>query len=893
MEQKKKLSVDNRGMNHCIMIVYTVFYVALFFQFLFRQWSFVYVVLDVLFMLSSIGMHIFRIGKENVRAAATVFFVHLLLALVCLNTSLSQVIVVLMITITVTAALYGMAWLMVIPIGVETICFSIYGSRLFLRGIMDMNTFWSFFYPVIFVYVIDYVLFVWLKNNNETKNDLVNTINKLNAIERSKKEFLIHMGSQAHRPLQESYEICEKMKGEQDLLFIKKHLHYIQAAQNWMMGSLWDMLDYSSLYSGSVVLEEKPYETKRMVEDIVSISMAMRGTKNIELLFDVDGALPRMMRGDVERILRIMASIINNAIQYTQKGGVYCSITQSRDVAGISLLITVTDTGCGIAPGFLTRLQEAFVQFDAECQTNYEGMGKGLLVMHSLLSLMDGSMGIQSSLEHGTTVTLILPQQAVDETPIADKYEKKTLVFLEKDENRTNKILEGYQNMFSHMAKQWNTEICFCDSFSRVQNKLHQKDYENILISVKEYQAHAEYFERLAEWHQVVVASSFFEKIPNKPNVKFVTIPFWWGSLLEAFEPEKKKKDGVNNKMLTDVLVVDDNEMNRSVMEILLEPYPLQVSLAADGQQALTLVENQKFDLIFMDIMMPGMDGVTAMQKIRELYKLENDCAEKKMIMVALSGNDGEGVREEMIAKGFDEFVEKPLDRSKLNRIIRMFFPDDKRMLVSQEQREATKQDDCGLDAGLGETYCGGKEAYEQILREYAKKGEKNWMGLQQAFENKDWDNYTIEVHGIKSALLTIGAKEISQKAKALEEASKQKDTTYILKQHAQLLDLYEQLICCLQNKYLSGDEKRKEGAADKQGTLVEIEEKDLQLILQEVEEAAYLLDGKKMIADIEQLQDKMYCGSALQSVCEECMRKIQKEDYLSAWSTLEKACTK
>lgn len=893
MEQKKKMSVENRGMNHCVIVVYTVFYVALFFQFLFRQWSFVYMVMDVGFMIGSIGMHIFRLGKESVRAAATVFFAHFLLALVCLNTSLSQVIVVLMITITVTVALYGMAWIMVIPIGIETICFSIYGSRLFSQGVIDMDAFWTFFYPVIFVYVIDYVLFVWLKNDNETKGNLVNTIHKLNRMERSKRDLLLRMGKEVYNPIQGAYEICEKMKEEEDLSYIKNHLQYIQASQSWMIGNLWDMMDYAALYVGSVVLENKPYETKMMVEDMVNISMAMRGTKDIEMVFDVDASLPSMLRGDRGRILRIVESVISNAIKYTQKGGVYCSVTQSRDVSGVSLLITVTDTGCGISPGFLTRLQEAFAQFDTEYLTNYKGMGIGLLMSHSLLSVMGGSMGIQSDLEQGTTVTLIVPQQIVEETTLSCRYEKKMLVFLEKDENRNGKILEGYKNMFFHMARQWQTEICFCDSLSHFQNRLHQKDFQNILISSKEYREHTSYFERLAEWHQVVVVSAFYERITHNPNIKLAITPFWWKSLMEAFESEKKVEKNEKKELSRSVLVVDDNEMNRSVMEVLLEPYPLQVTLAEGGQQAVFCAEKHKFDLIFMDIMMPQMDGITAMQKIRDIQRNEKECAEKKTIIVALSGNNNEGIREELILKGFDEFVAKPLDRTKLNHILEKFFPDKDKMLSFEERQQVKKKDIDGLDSELGRTYCGGEEAYEQILRDYAKKGEKNWVGLQQAFENRDWDNYTIEVHGIKSTLLTIGAKEISEKAKKLEEAGKQKDTTYIFKQHESLLNLYEQLICRLQERYLSSDEQTVERITDKQEPAVEIDTKDLQIFLEEIEEAAYLLDGKKMTDGIEQLQDKAYCGKPLRSVCEECLRKIQKEDFLSAWNMLEKACMK
>ena len=266
------------------------------------------------------------------------------------------------------------------------------------------------------------------------------------------------------------------------------------------------------------------------------------------------------------------------------------------------------------------------------------------------------------------------------------------------------------------------------------------------------------------------------------------------------------------------------------------------------------------------------------------------------------------------LEEGFDDFISKPIEVSVLERVLKRNLPAEK--IVFQPKREVAEAAEVqrekeeivigSLDVEKGMLYCGGKEEYLSILEAYYGERHENWLLLEELFEKHDWKNYTIKVHALKSMMQNIGALSLSAKAKALELAGKRNDIDYILKNHADMMAEYrnvmEELAACpfvrteaadaaedteaaVVAEGAVGSEKRAAacGSAEAGLELPELTEEAFDEILSELENAMYELDGGRMSELLSKLQGFGYCGTVLKEALEPVKKKIEMSDYMSA----------
>ena len=235
----------------------------------------------------------------------------------------------------------------------------------------------------------------------------------------------------------------------------------------------------------------------------------------------------------------------------------------------------------------------------------------------------------------------------------------------------------------------------------------------------------------------------------------------------------------------THVLVTDDNKMNLKVIKNALEYYGLTVDTASSGEQALQLCEQTLYDLVFMDQMMPYMDGIETMQRIRTLSSHYSTGAPGKIIV--LTANAILGVRKELIDKGFDEYLSKPIQFEELEQLLRKFIPKNK--FVSRNIEQATRpalslEDQLPqVNVAAGLVYCNNNaQFYLEILRIFYEDADEQLATLKTLWEQKDYPNYIIQIHGMKTQLLNIGYTLLAEDARALELAGKENRFDYIAK---------------------------------------------------------------------------------------------------------------
>ena len=266
-----------------------------------------------------------------------------------------------------------------------------------------------------------------------------------------------------------------------------------------------------------------------------------------------------------------------------------------------------------------------------------------------------------------------------------------------------------------------------------------------------------------------------------------------------------------------EVLVVDDNDMNLFVFENLLKKTEVKITKCTSGENCLDLVCEKKFDVIFLDHMMPGMDGIETMKQMREM----EEYASKGAPVIALTANAIVGVREMYIEEGFDDYLSKPIAGDDLEEMLCKYLPKDKIVLSqdftaenAQEQEqtkaesepEATSEEEAEEDASggvqnlinreLGLRYSAESEdMYKEFMKMFCDMMPEKKARVEQCYASEDWENYTIAVHALKSTSLSIGAENLSEQAKALEMAGKGNDIAYIKENHTKVMACYEETV--------------------------------------------------------------------------------------------------
>lgn len=296
---------------------------------------------------------------------------------------------------------------------------------------------------------------------------------------------------------------------------------------------------------------------------------------------------------------------------------------------------------------------------------------------------------------------------------------------------------------------------------------------------------------------------------------------------LKDTQVPKERSISVQNKIENcnvHALLVDDNSMNLRVAEEMLAGYGIKVTKAYSGQEALEKIVSMDYDFVFMDHMMPQMDGVETLHHIRKMIGTYF----QNVPVIAVTANAVAGNREKLLKEGFDDFLEKPIERSVLERVLRRTLSDDKfaviRSLETMQMKKAAGEkmdwlqvlEEMGLDVKKAVLYCNGKEAYYRILQKYCQEGNRNEELLEGLYQKQEWKNYTIAVHGIKSAMRSIGAVEISEIAQGLENAGKNMDIGYIMENHDQLMVAYRYLFTRMKVNLFSNEVPEKEGNTGK-----------------------------------------------------------------------------
>lgn len=761
------------------------------------------------------------------------------------------------------------------------------------------------------IVIIELVIHFWVSQRNKIDARSKAMILELQEAERSKDDFLANVSHEIRTPINTICGMSEVALTEDDSAKVRSSLRAIQTAGRSLTSVVADILDFSELQSGKMVIENEVYNIASTINDVINMSMALKNKKPIELVVDCDANLPSALYGDEKKIRRVIMNFVSNALKFTSEGSVCISVSGRRESYGINLCVKVTDTGIGIKEENLEKLFNSFNQVDTKRSRQEGGIGLGLALSQTIVQKMGGVISVKSKYGKGTTIQFVIPQKVVDDQPVISIKNREALnvgVYLNVEQFGLAEMRDDYVGAIGHMIEQLQVRCQMCTEMATFKRRYALEEFSHVFISLTEYREETAYFDELSgKTKVIVVLDSFDMETITNPNITLIPKPLYIlpvvAVLNEEYQKDSSSSHSATKKFVspeTRVLVVDDNWMNLKVIEGLLERYQIKVSTATNGPEALEKIESKEFDFVFMDHMMPDMDGVETFHRIRN----KAGSYYKKVPIIAVTANAIAGSREMFVQEGFNDFIEKPVELSVLDRLLRRNIPKEKIQYVQTDEtvievevqkeqeslpveKTAPKSDELcigDLDVEKGLLYCGGRASYLEILEQYCKNGNDHIAKIERLFEAKDWKNYTIEVHALKSMMMSVGALPLSEQAKQLELAGKRGDVAWINVSHNGMITEYVRVL----NEIRVARGLPVEEEVDVLDC-TEIEAETLQSYMEDLDAAMFDFDGEKMIAIIEKMEHSSYMGQPMQKVTDTARRKVEMSDYMSAYDVLAK----
>jgi signal transduction histidine kinase/CheY-like chemotaxis protein len=507
-------------------------------------------------------------------------------------------------------------------------------------------------------------------------DQIVELKQKAEVASRSKTEFLATMSHEIRTPLNAIIGFSEILLQRRLPEECHADLEKIYNSGSVLLGIVSDILDISKIETGKLELIPVTYTVSGMISDAVNLNLVRIGAKPIVFELNIDTSIPVKLLGDELRVKQILNNLLSNAIKYTQRGKVSLDIKWEKDDGDIAILtFIVKDTGQGIKKEDQGKLFSRYSQLNMQANRKVEGTGLGLSITRTLTALMSGSISVESEYGVGSTFTVVIRQEIVDNTPIGK---------------------ETAENM-----------RCFRSIDSRGDS----------------------------------------------------------GKIIRTSMPGAC------------VLVVDDVQTNIDVARGLMAAYEVTVDGVLSGQEAIDLVraEKPRYDIIFMDHMMPEMDGIHATRIIRSM---DSDYA-RKIPIVALTANALAGNRDMFIENGINDFLAKPVEIQKLNAVLEKWIPGEKQQkkegfLDPKEAEREVMPGIPGIDVNAGLANTGNSVAtYKRILSVFCADADSRMYRIEDAARADDLSLYTTLVHALKGASRSIGAADFGDQAALLEDAGR------------------------------------------------------------------------------------------------------------------------
>lgn len=490
---------------------------------------------------------------------------------------------------------------------------------------------------------------------------------------RVKSEFLANMSHELRTPLNGVIGFTRQLFKTNLTPNQADYMQTIEKSARNLLGIINDILDFSKLEAGKLQLENIPFSLRDTVAEVMTLLGPSAHDKGLELTLRIDSAIPDHLTGDPLRLQQVLTNLAGNAIKFTERGNVdvRLELQASHPTGRVRLQAQITDTGIGISSEQQRQLFQAFNQADSSISRRYGGTGLGLVITQKLVQQMGGQIQIVSLPGEGSVFSFVLeldvsPLHFEEPLPLAGLAGQR--VWLLEPDPYASSALES-------QLREWGIEPAQLESAPEPGETViigagSRLPTEQVLLKL----------ETLTQHNPVIVLLGSHDQALHDLMLEHgarhcLSKPAHHRKLLQALTSEETTRDEAGPPLLASprphhdirVLAVDDNPANLKLIAALLEEMVSEVVRCQNGKEAVKLAQEQVFDIIFMDIQMPIMDGISATQEIRR-HSRNLDTP-----IVAVTAHAIPGERERLIRQGMDDYLAKPIDESVLEQLITTF----------------------------------------------------------------------------------------------------------------------------------------------------------------------------------------------------------------------------
>ncbi|MBW2690042.1 MAG: response regulator, partial [Deltaproteobacteria bacterium] len=626
------------------------------------------------------------------------------------------------------------------------------------------------------------------------QKDLILAKTAAEAGARSKAEFLATMSHEIRTPLNGIIGMAGLLMDTKLTVEQKDFLETVRMSGDHLLTVINDILDFSKIESEQMELEAQPFELRNCVEEVFDLTAPTTGDKSLELLNLIDSDVPTVIVGDVTRLRQVLVNLTSNAIKFSQQGDIQIAVCKTE---GSRLQFSVKDAGIGIPAEKIDKLFEAFTQVDSSTTRRYGGSGLGLSISARLVDLMGGKIWVES--EEGVGSTFFFTIDMVEATVPSRKYHRGDLAEIQGkrvlivDDNQTNLRILTLQ------CERWGMQPIAFDTSQKALAAVQQDELFDIGILDMDMPTMdgLELGQKIRKLRSeeklpLVLLSSvdfgngltsqckdlFCASIskPIKQSALFDLVV----SVITAGAPSKgaaaEQSDiayDLAEEVPLKILLVEDNMINQKLALRILERMGYHADIAGNGLEALQALERQAYDIIFMDMQMPEMDGLKASRQITRDWP-----AAQRPIIIAMTANTLAGDRERCLEAGMDDYIAKPVSIPEIHAALERWGK-----TVQQKQTQAgtlergqsevaetpvAAEDILDLDV-VGEMQSEDPEFYQEFIPVLFEECQERIQAIQNFADTGNLDTLKDEVHTLKGTCLGAGAKKLVRLCQDIE----------------------------------------------------------------------------------------------------------------------------
>jgi len=543
---------------------------------------------------------------------------------------------------------------------------------------------------------VEETAFAMLANNlagairrNISQSELKETMELARAADKAKSNFLASMSHEIRTPMNGVIGMTSLLLQSELTASQRELVQTIETSGDNLLNIINEILDFSKIESGNMVLEENAFDLRSCIEDVLDLMVPKIFEKRLELIYFIDPKINAFIFGDGFRLRQVLLNLLGNAVKFTVSGEIFVQVTIHTQIDDMVILeFSVKDTGIGIPQEKIDALFTPFTQVDASTTRKYGGTGLGLAISSNLVMLMGGKIWVESTLGKSSdfkfTMRTYFIEPPVNKYKSAEKlqqlHEKRVLIV---DDNSTNRRI--LQLQFNH----WNIESAAVGSGAEAIELLDKKEHFDVAIldmqmpemdgemlarEIRKRKTKSElplimltsigYNKRTPEVQELF---SFYVNKPVKHSVLAdILLSVFVEEQGETSSPQANEPDlkDISAKYPFEILVAEDNFINQKLIRKLFEVLGYKTDLAANGYDAIDALKRKSYDIIFMDVQMPEMDGYEATRIIKERW------GSKAPLIIAMTANAMQGDKEKCLFVGMNDYISKPLRLEDLLRVL-------------------------------------------------------------------------------------------------------------------------------------------------------------------------------------------------------------------------------